>query len=234
MTRRYYISEIPPVGSIATLQDSEGLHAIKVMRVQTDEQIELFDGRGNQASATIVAVSRKECSCRIDTLMAVDREPSISLTLAVALPKPDRCRELIERLTELGVHRLVPLVASHTQRGPSASLLEKLRRAVVEACKQSGRNVLMDIAEPIPLGAFLAFPSDDAAKIIAHPRGQPLDHAEVDSVIAAKILIGPEGGWTDDEVAQAIDVGYRRVDLGRRIFRIETAAVYLAARLIDS
>ncbi|MGB7344970.1 MAG: RsmE family RNA methyltransferase [Pirellulaceae bacterium] len=234
MTRRYFLPAIPTVGSVATLDPSESLHAIKVMRVQLGDSVELFDGKGGQAAATVVSITRKECSCCVESFRTKNREPNRELTFAIALPKPDRCREMIERLTELGVKRIVPIDASRTQRGPSTSLIEKLRRAVVEACKQSGRNVLMEIADPVSLGEFLQEEDDAAAKWIAHPDGDAVGLNEIAPLLSVTALVGPEGGWSDDEVNLSIERGFRKVSLGQRIYRIETAAVYLASRLIDS
>ncbi|QDT10358.1 RsmE family RNA methyltransferase [Planctomycetes bacterium K23_9] len=239
MTRRYYLSDLPPVAALAVLPNSESQHAIKVMRIQVGETVELFDGRGTQADATVVSVTRKECSVRIEHSSSVDREPNRELTFAIALPKPDRCRELIERLTELGVQRVVPIVAVRTQRGPSENLIGKLRRAVIEACKQSGRNVLMEITEPMSLAEYVDQPDSTPAidstpaKWIAHPDGPILDFTQIVSIDSASLLIGPEGGWTEEEINIALDAGFKKVGLGKRIYRIETAAVYLAARLVD-
>jgi len=233
VTRRYYLPEIPTAKTIATLPPAESQHAIKVMRIQVGDSIELFDGVGNQASAMVSSVTRKDCHCTVEAAEPVDREPSCNLTLAIALPKPDRCREMVERLTELGVRRIAPIVAKRTQRGPSPSVIDKLRRAVIEACKQSGRNVLMDIADPGSLDDFVRQTNETDIKWIAHPDGEPMTSQIANDRSSAIALIGPEGGWTEDEVALSIDAGYEKIGLGKRIYRIETAATYIASRLID-
>ncbi len=247
MTRRYFFPDFPvdssSTGVLATLDASESQHAIKVMRIEVGEEVELFDGKGRQATATVTAVSRKECHCRIDSIEAVDREPACEVTLAIAFPKPDRCREMIERLTELGVRNVVPIVAARSQRAPSPSVIAKQRRAVIEACKQSGRNVLMQIADPCSLADFIAsdhhspshHPSNGQAPIrwIADPDGVSIHQSSRGGIGQAVVLVGPEGGWNAQEILQSIDAGYEKVGFGKRIFRIETAAAYIASRLID-
>ena len=238
MTRRYFLPDFPPNGVPISLPPPESMHAIKVMRVQVGESFQVFDGRGRQADATVVNVSRNDCQIRLDSPEWVDREPKRKVSLAIAMPKPDRCRELIERLSELGVTRVTPIHAERTQRSPSANLIEKLRRAVIESCKQSNRNVLMEITDPLTLNSYLHDYSNNSdlslpIQWIAHPDGQPVQSLSIPSSDPVSILIGPEGGWTDQEIANSISAGFQKVGLGKRIYRIETAATYLAARLID-
>ncbi len=154
MTRRYYVPDLQTQAPVVQLPDEEASHASRVMRVQTGDWIELFDGCGHQADAEVVSVSKRECVVRCDPIEDVDREPSIAVDLAIGLPKPDRAKEMIERLTELGVARVFPIVFERTQRPPKENFLDKLRRIVIESCKQSGRNVLMTIESPIDFVSF--------------------------------------------------------------------------------
>jgi 16S rRNA (uracil1498-N3)-methyltransferase len=242
VTRRYYCPELTAGGPLFSLDEAEAGHAIKVMRVQVGDEVELFDGKGSQAKASIASVSRKECHLKIESVAQIDREPSVKLQFAIAMPKPDRCKEMIERLTELGVCRVVPIIAARTQREPSPSLIGKLRRAVIESCKQSQRNVLMEVADPMRLQAFLSKADDVtdtntddlAAKWVAHPDGEAITSASIQAVDAATLLVGPEGGWTQAEIDEAVSAEYQKISLGKRIYRIETAAVYLASKLIHN
>jgi 16S rRNA (uracil1498-N3)-methyltransferase len=231
MTRRYYHPDLPPDGGRICLSEAEHQHAAKVMRVQVGDAIELFDGRGNQAAAVIAEITRQTCRCDAQPSQAIDREPSRELHLAIALPKPDRARELIERLTELGVTSVTPLKAERTQRAPTSALLNKLRRGCIEACKQSGRNVLLEVHEPLAAGEFFPAADPKIARWLAHPGGVSVDSARRDRKMIA--AIGPEGGWTEQEVSTAQACGFELVDCGARIYRIETAAAFVAARLLD-
>jgi 16S rRNA (uracil1498-N3)-methyltransferase len=235
MTRRYFVPELAVAGLIS-LSTEEAQHAIRVMRVQVDDHVTLFDGRGHQCEATVVGIGRNECQCVAGDVTAVDREPDCEVHLGIALPKPDRARELIERLTELGVTSVTPIMAARTQRGPSESVLEKLRRGVIEACKQSGRNRLMTVHEPVNASEFFAsnvLGSDSGASvcIIAHPTPSSVSLAKFHGRPSVTAAIGPEGGWTDEEVAMATGAGYQSVDLGKRVYRIETAAAVIAVVL---
>jgi len=234
MTRRYFASQLPPTGGVVTLSERESRHAIQVMRVQVGEPMTLFDGKGSEASATVCLINRNECQCETAAPRVVDREASLRLDLGIALPKPDRRQDLIERLTELGVNSITPLLAARSQRPPSEKRIEKLKRYVLEACKQCGRNRLMHIAPGESANRFLTQHSSvgqstTPLRLIAQPGHQSLSvdsFQKYDHVIAA---IGPEGGWTEDEVQLAVEQGFTPIDLGPRIYRIETAATLIAA-----
>jgi 16S rRNA (uracil1498-N3)-methyltransferase len=229
MTRRYFVPDLPILGGLVSLPEAEAQHASRVMRVQVGDDLVLFDGRGNEATANFVQVGRKECHCQANAAQAINREPKREIHLAIALPKPDRSRELIERLTEMGVCSLTPLIAQRTQRPPTDSLLAKLRRGVIEACKQSGRNQLLDLKEPMRSEAFFQN-GEQHTRWIAHPAMDDIIRDAAPSG-SFSVAIGPEGGWTDGEVQLAVSHGFRAVDLGERIYRIETAATAIAAVL---
>lgn len=234
MTRRYYAPDLPAAGGLIQLSDEEAGHAARVMRAQIGDSIELFDGRGNQADGTIQSISKRNCTVSALPSRLIDREPICQSHFAIALPKPERSKELIERLTELGVHRITPLVCTRTQRPPTDSLLTKMRRIVVESSKQCERNRLMVIDDPVKMEPFVAG-NYEGDKWIAHPDG-PMISSKVASRSAgrnATILVGPEGGFSDEEVALAKDSGFEPVGLGKRIYRIETAACAIAAMLAE-
>ena len=233
MTRRYFHPDLPAAGGLIQLADDEAQHATRVMRVEIGDKIILFDGRGNEAEAEIISATRRECHCRSEPALAVDRESSTRLHLAIALPKPDRAKELIERLTELGVDTVTPIVGARTQREPSASLIEKLRRAVIEASKQCARNRLLAVQDPVSLADFLSNIDKAATRWVAHPTGAEILSPGRNSNQNLIALVGPEGGWTDEEVEESLANGFEAVSLGKRILRIETAAALIAAITAD-
>jgi 16S rRNA (uracil1498-N3)-methyltransferase len=156
------------------------------------------------------------------------RELPFVLHLAVPLPKGDRAWFLVEKLTELGATALTILSTERSVVLPREAKVEKLLRHVVEACKQCGRNVLMRIDGPRKLGEFLRDEGLPRNRLFAHPATERGVSLPQEDVVAC---IGPEGGFTDGEVTQARDAGWRRIDLGPRILRVETAALALAACL---
>lgn len=236
MTRRYFAPELCSGERVQALLPEEASHAARVMRAKQGEKIVLFDGQGYEASATIRSISKRDCSVEIDHVRNVDREPSCSAHFFVALPKQDRSKEMIERLTELGVASVAPIICERTQRGPSSGLLEKLRRVVIEACKQSNRNRLLEIAEPVDFAEAVreSATRDDTSpcRLLTHPGGVPFRTAVASAPDRAEVWIGPEGGFTDEEAMVAQESGCCGVDLGKRIYRIETAACVMASMLV--
>lgn len=230
MSYRFYSDE--PIryeaagGATAQLSDSEAHHFLHVMRGSPGDRVTLFDGSGFEFEAEVVEMTRRDVTLAVLSRHEVDREPAVALTIGVALPKGDRQKVLVDMLTQLGVARLVPLVTEHSVAAPKESGIGKLRRSVVEASKQCGRNRLMAIDEPRKLGDFLQATKSET-KLIAHPSGGPQPRAAASGEVA--IAIGPEGGFTEAEIAAAAAAGWTPLNLGHSLLRIETAAVAAAA-----
>jgi 16S rRNA (uracil1498-N3)-methyltransferase len=188
----------------------------------------LFDGTGWEFDAEVTACRRATVELAILERRTVDRELPQAFTLGVPLPKGDRQRWLVEKAVELGVTRLVPLRTARTvATGEKGG--EKLDRYVIEASKQCGRNRLMEIAASQSWEDWLAAPAD-ARRVIAHPTGRPLT-ATSEPKQPTYAAVGPEGGFTNEELAAARAAGWDLASLGPRILRIETAALALAALL---
>jgi 16S rRNA (uracil1498-N3)-methyltransferase len=234
MSKRFFSDQPIPtdaVGRSVELAGAEAHHLIHVMRAKTGQTVELFDGSGSEFTAEINRVGRSQVELLITAQRKVDREPPVALTLAVALPKGDRQRWLVEKATELGVSRLVPIVTTRGVAQPLERALDRLRQSVIEASKQCGRNRLMEIAPAVSWKDLVAQSASLQHRLFANAGGQ-VDWRdgirESEQLIAA---VGPEGGWTDEEAAMAIKNGWRAIDLGPRILRVETAAILIAGRV---
>jgi 16S rRNA (uracil1498-N3)-methyltransferase len=239
MADRYFVDD-PITADSAVLAGPEAHHLIHVMRAKPGTEVVLFDASGCEFAARVERIGRANATLAVLARHKVDRELPIRLTLGVCLPKGDRQRWLVEKGVELGVARLVPLVARRGVAQPSAEPPERLRRAVIEASKQCGRNRLMEIAPGEPLSDFLrsadSAASGNTIRWLAHPGGSPLggalgDLPTLDRGRQIALAVGPEGGFTDDEVAAARTAGWQVIDLGARILRIETAACMLVSNV---
>jgi 16S rRNA (uracil1498-N3)-methyltransferase len=235
MSERFFSSN-PITADRVVLDGAEAHHLLHVMRAAAGDSVTLFDGSGAEFIAVVEKLARTHVELRVTQRHETDREISFALTVGVALPKGDRQKMLVEKLTELGVTTLVPLFTERAVAQPAAAALDRLRRSVVEAAKQCGRNRLMQINEPqrwndwvslSPLAGELRSP--DELRLIAHPGGKPLQQFLGHGPLSTILTIGPEGGLTDEEVAAAVATGWQTVHLGPRILRVETAAVALAA-----
>jgi 16S rRNA (uracil1498-N3)-methyltransferase len=230
MSDRYF-SETPITGERAALEGPEAHHLLHVMRGRVGDRVTAFDDSGAEFDAEIAKCGRADVELRILERREVDRELPFELVVGVSLPKGDRQKWLVEKLTELGVTKLVPLETERGVAQPTAGALDRLRRSTIEAAKQCGRNQLMKIAAPQPWKEFVtAQPSaTKSRRFVAHFGGILLTDSNLAEPIPTQVAVGPEGGFTEDEIAAAATTGWRIVDLGPRILRVETAAVALAA-----
>lgn len=233
MTHRFYCPDLSESGT-ARLADTEAHHLVHVLRHEVGDQVELFDGRGLVSTCLVKAVRKRDADLEILSARR-DPVPSIDLTLATGVPKGDRFEWLIEKATELGVTRVIPLMTARSVVDPRDSKLDKLRQAVVTACKQSGQNHLMEITSVVSWNDFLRDRDQRAELLIAHPYGkgvEPVCWNAESSNRAIIVAIGPEGGFSDDEVQSAVNSGAKILQLGSRILRIETAALAIAAKFL--
>jgi 16S rRNA (uracil1498-N3)-methyltransferase len=210
------------------LRGAEAHHLATVRRFDVGDRIVLFNGDGCEYSATIESVSKRSVMLAVEVGVIVNREPRLAITVAAAMPKGDRGEFLIEKLTELGTTLFVPLDTQHAVAVPDAAKIDKLRRIVIEASKQCGRNTLMTIAPAMAWSALVATAESSLTRIILHTDTSP---ALSTRLVAGAVMlaIGPEGGFTAAEIEAALNHGWQRASLGRAVLRIETAAIAAVA-----
>ncbi len=226
MEKRFYCATLPEHGNVL-LDGPEAHHLAKVMRLPPGETVALFDGAGLVATAEIVTVGKRDVAL---TVRQSERTPlpSPRLVIATAVPKGDRFDWLVEKATELGVAQLIPLRTARGVVDPRETKLDRLRQVIIEACKQSRRAWKMELSPVMEFSELLRQPGPI---LIADPSGQPLTEVEqsTSSRTTTTMAIGPEGGWTDEELSSARTAGATIISLGESILRIETAAIAVAA-----
>jgi len=197
---------------------------LKVARAEVGELVDVFDGRGSVWSAKVESAGKRETLVQILHSRHVDKmEPE--LILGLSLVKPAAFELAIEKAVEVGVTRIVPIIASRSNVAKGVRT-DRWTRVVIEAAKQSKRYYLPELDEPVRLDS--ALDSSAPTKIVfAERRGGPLKSALAGGPIF--FLIGPEGGWTDAELDAALTKGFTLVGLGDGILRTETAAIVGAA-----
>lgn len=234
MPNRFFLADLPEAGA-AVLEDLEAHHLIHVLRASPGDIIELFNGTGLVASAQITSLHKRDAKLQI---LGSHREESAArqIIVATAVPKGSRFDWLIEKATELGVTRIIPLRTARSVVDPRDSKLEKQRQTVIAACKQSGRNHLLELSPTTTWSDFASRDLEQGASYIAHPgpAARPASPSHWEGKSAIVFAIGPEGGFTNDEVDLAIHHGAIPVSLGPRILRIETAVLALAACVMNS
>jgi 16S rRNA (uracil1498-N3)-methyltransferase len=232
MVDRYFLPQLP-IGDACELAGAEFHHLAHVMRSSRGEWLIVFDGQGIEADAEIVSVSKTSALLRLADRRSESPKTRPDVVLATAVPKADRFRWLVEKATELGVDRLIPLQTTRSIVAPGAVKLDKMRQAVIEACKQSGRNRLMPIDSLMSWNEFVKIVTANTCTYVADPAGLPLAQVSGQSKPGPILLVvGPEGGLTETEVRESVDAGAHLVNLGPRILRTETAALALVAALL--
>jgi 16S rRNA (uracil1498-N3)-methyltransferase len=224
MADRFFVRH-PLAPGPMILTGPEAHHLATVLRAHPGESVCLFNGDGAEYPAVVAQVTKKEVTLEVTGRETLGRELGFRLEVAAPLPKGDRGDFLLEKLTELGVTHFVPLRTRRSVVHPRETRLDKLERAVIEASKQCGRNVLLAVGPLTDWEDYCRRPDLPARRLLAHPGGEPVPSGVGEDVAVA---VGPEGGLTSEEVELARAAGWRVVGLGPRVLRVETAALALA------
>jgi 16S rRNA (uracil1498-N3)-methyltransferase len=222
-------SVTPPTLTIA---GEEFSHMTHVMRMREGDAIRVVDGIGNSYEALITSITRESALCTITSATRRLHEPARSLTLGAGMLKnPSRFDYLVEKAVEIGVARIVPIITERTI--PRSAKTERWQKLCVAAMKQSGRCVLPEVLKPVPFAEFIATAGKDALKFIPHGQAETLlIPGGAGGSGPAVVCIGPEGGFSESEVAAAVAAGFIPVSLGARRLRTETAALVACAGVL--
>ncbi len=229
MLRRVHTTSLT-VGEIA-LDSTASRHARDVLRLAEGTEVEVFDDAGNVGVGSILRLS-PQVIVRVKAVQTMSADEQFKLTIASAVPKGERAAWMIEKLSELGCWRFIPLA-----KPPGASCCPKVEnkrerwmRIATESAKQSRRHGVMQIGDLMPLKPLLAEASGRILHLSTQPDALPLPVALSNSLPEAMtLLVGPEGGWSDEEIAQFASAKVKGVRLTSTILRVETAAIAAAA-----
>ena len=236
MPRRWraFHTDLPRAsGASVQLSPLESHHVRRVLRLSLGDPLALFDGCGNEWSGTIVGLDGDRVTVEMKQRLEDAVESALDVRVYQGLCRQEKMDQVVQKLTEIGVAAIHPLGCRNAERfPPDDKRLERWRRIAVEACKQSGRRRLPGIAavERLPRAGegacWLLDPGASAqplAEVLARSATQP-----------CRIAVGPESGFTADEIDEAVDAGWRRVSLGPRILRTETAGLVAACVLLHA
>lgn len=215
----------PDIAACPELSEEDSGHAVRVLRHQEGDEITVVDGQGSFYQCAITAAHPKHCALQIKSVETEKHWP-YGVHLAVAPTKNlDRMEWFVEKATEMGLDRFTPLKCRFSERKELKT--ERIRKIAVSAMKQSLKATLPDIDEMTDIRSFIEEPFD-GQKFIAHcmkdSERKLLSH-EIKPGSQVRVLIGPEGDFSEDEVKLAIAHGYTPVSLGEQRLRTETAAL---------
>lgn len=217
----------PDISVSRMLPESDSQHCVRVLRMGVGDCISVVDGAGRRHTCTIVDAHPKHTAVEIVRTEVVPLSWCFNITVAVAPTKHlDRMEWLVEKLTEIGVNRIVPVRCDRSER--KEIKCERLEKIAVSAMKQSLKAVLPEISPMTPLASlirecavpqrFVAYCNESVPRVLMSKVFEP----GVDTLI----LIGPEGDFSDPEIRLAFDNGFKPVSLGDNRLRTETAAIY--------
>ena len=228
---RLYQNTVFKVGDKVSLDKNNGHHLLKVLRFPVSNTITLFNGDGFDYQA-IVLNTKKTCKVEVVSQQKNESESCLDLTLAQGITKGVKMDFLIQKAVELGVTRIIPI---QTERcvvrlkvDKVAKRIDHWQKIANHACGQSGRSVIVDISLPQTLAELLSKPNQKGF-VLHHRATENFQMMEKSS--KATILIGPEGGLSDNEIKEAIKAGFQPILLGKRILRTETASLVAIANM---
>jgi 16S rRNA (uracil1498-N3)-methyltransferase len=243
MTRRRWIADTWDEATASIAGEQAG-HLIRVLRAQAGMEFDIVAG-GHVWHGVIAGITGD--SVRFNLIAEVDADPALPVTLLLSVFKFDRMEWAIEKATELGAERIVPMIARRSEKHlaqAAASRAERWRRVALEASKQARRSDVLQVDNPEPLKTAVRRKPDAVRLVLAEQeRSTTLYHALTealkavgDDAPAIRLAIGPEGGWTGEEEAMFDTENWKPVSLGPRILRAETAAITamaVAAALLE-
>jgi 16S rRNA (uracil1498-N3)-methyltransferase len=222
-------------GARVTLRGSAAGHVTRVLRLRAGAPLTLFNGQGGEFAGCIEAARADAVTVVVGAASPTERESPLCLTLAQGVSRAERMDLVVQKATELGVSRLVPLLTERSvvrlDARQAARKLAHWRAIAIGACEQSGRNQLPQLAEPLELREFLQETVAGGTRLLLSPAAT-LGVADVPAPIGpVTVLIGPEGGLSAEEQTRAAAAGFLGVRLGPRVLRTETAAIAALALL---
>ena len=234
-TIRVLAPGLPAAGGSFELPAGAAAHVARVLRLVAGDALVLFDGAGQEAAATIAEIRGSSVHVNVTVPAVVDRESPLSLTLVQGVSRGERMDLVMQKATELGVARLVPVMTERSvvklDAAQAAKRLQHWQGVVAAACEQSGRAWLPEVLPPQPLLKWLAQPAKEGEqRFLLHP-GSSTRARDLPALRSATLLIGPEGGLAPQEREAALLAGFQDLSLGPRILRTETAALAALAAL---
>ena len=226
-------------GREVLLPEQAGEHVARVLRMERGHPLILFNGDGRECDARLASLAKRAVTAEVLSIREVDREAPLKLTLAQSIARGEKMDWILQKATELGVARIVPIVTERTEVKLDEERAERRlahwRNVAIAACEQSGRARVPDIAAPAQLTMHLSGVDEDVLRLALDPEGEPpstLLHAgSVAPTATIHLVVGPEGGLSERDLAQLRAAGFRGLRLGPRILRTETAGPAALAAL---
>jgi 16S rRNA (uracil1498-N3)-methyltransferase len=230
---RFYVPATLLPGTEIDLPEGAARHCA-VLRLRRGDAVVVFDGKGGEFAAELTLASHDKARTRVISRRAVERESPLAIELAQCVSGGDRMDVALQKSTELGVSRIVPIASERSivklSRDRADRRAAHWRNVVIAACEQCGRNRVPEVAAITDLEAFLAEPGGDAVRLLLAPEADR-DLKGLDPPRSVTLLVGPEGGLAPEERRRAESRGFLPVRFGPRVLRTETAPLAVIAAM---
>jgi len=234
-TVRHFVDLPLAEGKSVSLPEVAVAHLVRVLRLGPGDRVHLFNGDGHDYEAELEQAGKREARARILGRVAVESESPLTITLAQGIARGEKMDLILQKATELGVSRIAPVVTERTEVRLDAERADKRsahwRGVLASACEQSGRVRLPELAPPRALGDFLASEKSTLKLVLDPAASTTLAQAQPAPDASICLLVGPEGGLSERDLAAARAAGFTGLKLGPRILRTETAALAAIAAL---
>jgi 16S rRNA (uracil1498-N3)-methyltransferase len=228
---RLYINQALKSEQEIVLAKDAAHYLINVLRLRVGAELVLFNGEGGEYTARLIVADKKAAKLKLLESQDIERESSLELTLVQAISRPEHMNYTIQKAVELGVTRIVPLISKRSPPIDKTKINKReqhWQKIIISACEQCGRNRLPILDQVQTFSEYLADKNQLEHSIVLAPKANHrISTLKIDKKI--NVLIGAEGGLTEEEIQQAIQAGYLDVSLGSRILRTETAAIAMLA-----
>ena len=225
--RRFYCKRANKRDGAFRIEGDEAHHIIKVLRYKIGYKLVVFDGSGNDYDCSVSEIGKDYVIASIDTVTPNDTEPSVGVRLYQCITKPDKMDIIVQKAVELGVSEIVPVLTARSEKHVN---IEKLERVAISAAKQCGASRLPKIANPVTIDEI----SVQNLLIFAYEgeKSRTLRDVSLAKFTRIDLIVGPEGGFTEDEATSIANKGALTVSLGKRILRAETASIMLCGLVL--
>ncbi len=236
---RFFVNSEAICADKLTVLGDDAFHIARSLRMAVGDEVTVSDGSGREYLCTLSRIRDDECECQIKEIRAARAEPPVKITLFMAYPKGDKLETVIQKAVELGASCIVPFESSRCVKKPKAEKADKqaerLSRIAKEAAKQCGRGILPEVAHPVSFSKMLEMASRADLPLFCYEGEQALSLKGVlesaGEVKTVSVIVGCEGGFSEDEARKCREAGLKSVSLGLRILRCETAPLYVLSAL---
>lgn len=230
--QRYFVNQKQFIDDKVIINNDDVHHITKVLRSSIGDNVIISNGDGYDVIAEISVIEPKQVICKIVSEIKDNREPNVEIILAQGLPKSDKMDLIIQKSTEIGVSKIIPFTSDRTivqlNEKKEQKRLERWRKITKEASEQAHRSIIPEISPLVTFNKLLEIMGEQLT-LIAYEKENSLQLYQalnkIPDINKVLLVIGPEGGFTGQEVKKVVEQGAYSISLGKRILRTETAGL---------